>query len=325
MQFMAVSQGITNINAKITPKPELGLAPVMFKVFGDKTEHLIDRAAEKVVVVALGKNRFGPKVLALFGNGRIEEWLNCAGITPADMCDPEFVPRIARLLRRFHGLDIALPRQPYAPWGVIEAWLQKAKSLQFEDAVKLAAYQQINFSQIEDEIRETQAVCALTNSPIIFGHNDLLSGNILILQQPGFDPRHPDLKGPLCFIDYEYGSYTYRGFDIGNHFTEYAGFEGDYTRYPTKEQQGLFFRHYLADPSSDSTQTAQLTPEQLDQLSAEANVWALASHIFWGVWAIIQARYSPIDFDYMLFHNTRFGEFRRRKEEFLAEARRVFG
>lgn len=59
-------------------------------------------------------------------------------------------------------------------------------------------------------------------------------------------------------------------------------------RYPTKEQQGLFFRHYLADPSSDSTPTAQLTPEQLDQLSAEANVWALASHIFWGVWAIIQ-------------------------------------
>jgi len=59
---MAVSQGITNINAKITPKRGLGLAPVMFKVFGDQTEHLIDRDAEKIVVVALGKNNFGPKV-----------------------------------------------------------------------------------------------------------------------------------------------------------------------------------------------------------------------------------------------------------------------
>jgi len=94
-----------------------------------------------------------------------------------------------------------------------------------------AAYQQIDFNQIEAEIQETQAVCALTNSPVVFGHNDLLSGNILILQQPGFDPKQPDLDGPLCFIDYEYGSYTYRGFDIGNHFTEYAGFEGDYTRW----------------------------------------------------------------------------------------------
>jgi hypothetical protein len=25
------------------------------------------------------------------------------------------------------------------------------------------------------------------------------------------------------FIDYEYGNYSYRGFDIGNHFCEFAG------------------------------------------------------------------------------------------------------
>lgn len=93
-----------------------------------------------------------------------------------------------------------------------------------------AWYESLNFSQLENEIREAQAVCALTHSPIIFGHNDLLSGNILILQKPGFDPASPDRDGPLCFIDYEYGGYTHRGFDIGNHFTEYAGFEGDYTR-----------------------------------------------------------------------------------------------
>lgn len=52
-----------------------------------------------------------------------------------------------------------------------------------------------------------------------------------MLQQPGFDPENPDKEGPVGFIDYEYGAYTYRGFDIGNHFTEYAGFEGDYSRY----------------------------------------------------------------------------------------------
>jgi ethanolamine kinase len=31
----------------------------------------------------------------------------------------------------------------------------------------------------------------------------------------------------------------------------------------------------------------------------EANAFALASHQYWGVWALIQARYSPIDFDYL--------------------------
>ena len=40
----------------------------------------------------------------------------------------------------------------------------------------------------------------------------------------------PDLAGPLTVIDFEYGSYGHRGFDVGNHFNEYAGFECDYAR-----------------------------------------------------------------------------------------------
>lgn len=63
-QFTTVSGGISNVNAKLSPRADLGLEPVMFKVFGDKTEQIIDREAEKVVVVALGVQGFGPKVLA---------------------------------------------------------------------------------------------------------------------------------------------------------------------------------------------------------------------------------------------------------------------
>jgi ethanolamine kinase len=115
-------------------------------------------------------------------------------------------------------------------------------------------------------------------------------------------------------------------------------------RYPNKQQQELFFRHYLAQeqqqlaaataaaagasPESEAAAAAEpptVDPEVLDRLSAEANVWALASHLYWGVWAIIQACNSPIDFDYMQFSATRLGEFRRRKDEFLSEARKVFG
>lgn len=54
-------------------------------------------------------------------------------------------------------------------------------------------------------------------------------------------------------------------------------------RYPNKEQQALFFKHYMADSNA-----AQLSPAELDKLSASANVWALASHLYWGIWAIIQ-------------------------------------
>jgi ethanolamine kinase len=47
------------------------------------------------------------------------------------------------------------------------------------------------------------------------------------------------------FIDYEYGMLAPRGFDIGNHFNEFAGFECDYSNYPNKSFQLQWFEWYL--------------------------------------------------------------------------------
>lgn len=86
---------------------------------------------------------------------------------------------------------------------------------------------------------------------------------------------HFEHSGKVYLIDFEYGSYNYRGFDIGNHFNEYAGYECDYSlyvitarliflcnlvlkiihlvighlicRYPDKDEQYHFLKHYL-DP-----------------------------------------------------------------------------
>lgn len=92
------------------------------------------------------------------------------------------------------------------------------------------------------------------------------------------------------------------------------------TRYPSRDKQALFFAHYF---SSDGA-PAQLAPRQLDRLCAEADLFALASHIYWGVWAVVQARYSPIDFDYLDYHQLRLAEYHRRKGEVIARAAAVF-
>lgn len=52
------------------------------------------------------------------------------------------------------------------------------------------------------------------------------------------------------FIDYEYGCYAFRGFDIGNHFNEFAGFECEYWRYPTKEFQLKWYDWYLTEANN---------------------------------------------------------------------------
>lgn len=72
----------------------------------------------------------------MFANGRIEKWLDCVSITPQDMCSTRMVPRIAQHLRRFHGIQVDLPREPRAPWGVIHEWMTQAQQLQFSNPVK---------------------------------------------------------------------------------------------------------------------------------------------------------------------------------------------
>lgn len=50
-------------------------------------------------------------------------------------------------------------------------------------------------------------------SPVVFCHNDLQEGNILLRE----DCEEPS----LVLIDFEYCSYNYRGFDLANHFIEW--------------------------------------------------------------------------------------------------------
>lgn len=94
------------------------------------------------------------QVLALFANGRIEQWLDCICLSPADMSDPCLVPRIARHLRRFHSIQVDLSRDPHTPWGVIRDWLQQAQQLTFTDPVK-----QVSTTQGEGEGRGCRSVC----------------------------------------------------------------------------------------------------------------------------------------------------------------------
>ena len=55
------------------------------------------------------------------------------------------------------------------------------------------------------QILETQKICDSVNSPRVFAHNDLLSGNILVMQ------GHPDdLSKSMQFIDYEYSACGFR-------------------------------------------------------------------------------------------------------------------
>ncbi|XP_016147914.1 choline/ethanolamine kinase-like [Sinocyclocheilus grahami] len=153
-----------------------------------------------------------------------------------------------------------------------------------------------------------RSLLAATPSPVVFCHNDVQEGNILML-----DGRE-NSSDKLMLIDFEYSSYNYRGFDFGNHFCEWIY---DYTydqwpfykakveNYPNRQQQLHFIRHYLSERVAPADQ-ARIEEDMI----TEANRFALASHFLWGLWSIIQANISKIEFGYMvnwkkkLYHNT---------------------
>jgi ethanolamine kinase len=60
------------------------------------------------------------------------------------------------------------------------------------------------------------------------------------------------------------------------------------------------------------------TKDQVAKLYDEVNGFSLASHFYWGLWAMIQAMVSDIDFDYMEYAVLRFDEYDKRKEQVLA-------
>ncbi|KAK0570812.1 hypothetical protein LWI29_006835 [Acer saccharum] len=300
-----VSGGITNLLLKVSVKEENGNdVSVTVRLYGPNTDYVINRERELQAIKYLSAAGFGAKLLAVFGNGMVQSFINARTLIPSDMRNSKLAAEIAKQLHKFHQVEIPGSKEPQL-WNDISKFYEKASGLEFDDIEKRRMYEAISFKEIHKEIVELKELTGHLNSPVVFAHNDLLSGNIMV----------NDEQEKLYFIDFEYGSYNYRGYDIGNHFNEYAGYDCDYSLYPNKEEQYHFFRHYLLPDKPD-----EVSDKDLEALYVEANTFMLASHILWALWALIQAKMSPIDFDYPGYFFLRYNEYKKQKEMYISLA-----
>ncbi|KAK9268530.1 hypothetical protein L1049_000283 [Liquidambar formosana] len=301
-----ISGGITNLLLKVSVREESGSTVCLtVRLYGPNTEYVINRERELQAIKYLSAAGFGAKLLGVFGNGMVQSFINARTLTPSDMRKPKLAAEIAKQLHKFHLVEIPGSKEPQL-WKDIFKFFEKASSLKFDDSEVQKKYETISFEVIHGEVVELKELTSLFNAPVVFAHNDLLSGNLML----------NDEEENLYFIDFEYGSYSYRGFDIGNHFSEYAGYDCDYSLYPNKDEQYHFFRHYLHPDKPH-----EVAEKDLEALYVEANTFMLASHLYWALWALIQAKMSPIDFDYMGYFFLRYNEYKRKKEEYLSLAR----
>jgi len=294
-----LSGGITNKMFKCEPpKP---LTPVVTRVYGSSTDKFVSRTDESEMALALNKSNFGAKVRAVFQNGWVEDFIESSSLVPLDMKKTEILTTVAGIIKRFHELDmphrIARPQaiaetattsSPYGEgaaanvagefWETIEVWYSMALEVSFpEDPEKQKLLDALCVPQLKEKIKRVRKMCDATNSPTVFCHNDIHAGNFLV--------EEPSKK--LILIDFEYSAHGPRGFDLANFFCEFAGFECDYSLLPDKTTREVFYEIYLS------------AGDTVEQLEKEVEVFYIATHLFWGIWSVLQSKFSPIEFDFL--------------------------
>jgi ethanolamine kinase len=132
-----------------------------------------------------------------------------------------------------------------------------------------------------------------------------------VIIQPRSSVTSPNAPEVVSFIDYEYATPSPAAFDIANHFAEWGGFDCDFNLLPTKSQRRDFIREYIRSYFAHLGQhkSEKELETESETLFAEVDVFRGIPGFYWGIWALIQATISQIDFDYASYAEIRLGEY----------------
>ncbi|KAJ8261984.1 hypothetical protein GJAV_G00160750 [Gymnothorax javanicus] len=314
---------------------------VLVRIYGHKTELFLDRENEVKSFRVLQAHRCAPRLYCTFNNGLCYEFLQGTALEPEHIRSPSIFRQIARQLAKYHAIHAHNGWLPKS-----DLWLKMGRLFSLVPTHFQDPEQNLRFSQeipsaecLTEEMLWMQRSLSLLDSPVVLCHNDLLCKNIIYNQSAGvtappagegetalsghaqFSATDRTQPGNVKFIDYEYAGYNYQAYDIGNHFNEFAGVnEVDYSLYPGRDLQLEWLRAYLEAYKELKEQNAEVSDTEVEVLYVQVNRFALASHFFWGLWALIQAKYSTIDFDFLGYAILRFNQYFKMKPEVMALA-----
>jgi len=288
-----ITDGLTNKLYKV--KSEHG--KTLVRVYGANTEKLIDRQQEMLTMLSLAKLGLSPPLYGRFDNGICYGYLPGIPFSADDMIDPAKGPLVAEQLARFHATPVTTKTDERQPrlFRTIRKWLgelsdddvaaARATGLErpLSESGQPIVAEQLSKQALLDELQRLQDHIESLDCDVVFCHNDLLSGNIL------YQPASSDAEARVWFIDYEYGSYNYRCFDIGNHWAEWLGFTADPARQPSLEHQRRWLEAYeRVWREVDAAHAQALSAEEsIDRLRQHTSKFTLISHFHWGVWALV--------------------------------------
>ncbi|VDO45117.1 unnamed protein product [Onchocerca flexuosa] len=167
----------------------------------------------------------------------------------------------------------------------------------------------ITIDLLTKELEICKECLARSGSPLVFSNNDLHEGNLLLrdgieVTDHGFIGRKVD-EDPIVLIDYEYGCYFYRGFDLCHYCVEccqhndgkvWPFYEVKQEQWPNEEIQRSYVAAYIDEANriwrkkggkkmqciidlSDDREVA------IQHLLNEIRQFAAFPQLFWAIWS----------------------------------------
>lgn len=97
---------------------------------------------------------------------------------------------------------------------------------------------------------------------------------------------------------------------MANHFAEWGGFDCDYSALPTRSVRRAFIDEYLGSYTIHTPLPPDMDRQpNVEQLFKEVDAYRGVPGLYWGIWALIQATISQIDFDYASYAEVRLQEY----------------
>ncbi|KAL4786091.1 kinase-like domain-containing protein [Aspergillus varians] len=346
VEFVRFTDGITNTLFKaINRKPglteqEIDKEAVLMRAYGNHTEILIDRERETNSHALLARFGLAPPLLARFKNGLLYRFIRGRPATHEDLVTESVWRGVARRLGQWHAvlpisaaasteptsakgtslldsvemtadgqpattddLNVIQPRRPGPNiWSVIQKWV-----LALPAGTESQRQRRRNLqAELERVVREFDDGQGPGDDGLVFAHCDLLSANVII---PPLEDSSDDGTEPVSFIDYEYATPSPAAFDIANHFAEWGGYDCDYSMLPTRTVRRQFLTEYVRSYAEHKGISESSQPEIVDRLCDQVDRFRGLPGLYWGIWALIQAQISQIDFDYASYAETRLGEY----------------
>lgn len=173
---------------------------------------------ESVVFTLLSERKLGPKLHGIFPGGRIEQYIpvnkplnssqkisqtdknlllfpKARALTTSELSDPKISLKIAEKMAAIHSLDIPVSKEPDWLWNTMNRWLKSVETTletfrkdRTNGNKRIDGDEIITDLNLRVEVEWLKSVIDREDHPVVFSHNDLQEGNILLRED--FSPSN---------------------------------------------------------------------------------------------------------------------------------------